>query len=143
MVLSQQSDRDRILDATDLVSLVGEHVSLKPRGREHVGLCPFHEDKSPSMAVVTHKGNAFYNCFACGAAGNAIDFVMNFHKMEFREALKYLGQRCGIELRSMRDEGPKDPATSKESLRKAMASAAKFYQRCLQEEKLGATARAH
>ena len=143
MVLSQQSDRDRILDATDLVSLVGEHVSLKPRGREHVGLCPFHEDKSPSMAVVTHKGNAFYNCFACGAAGNAIDFVMNFHKMEFREALKYLGQRCGIELRSMREEGPKDPATSKESLRKAMASAAKFYQRCLQDETLGATARTH
>ncbi|MCE9620122.1 MAG: DNA primase [Planctomycetes bacterium] len=143
MVTSQQSDRDLILDATDLVSLIGEHVSLKPRGREHVGLCPFHDDKSPSLAVVTHKGSAFYKCFACGAAGNAIDFAMNYHKMEFREALKFLGQKCGIALRDTRDDAPKNPATSKELLRKAMAAAVKFYQRCLADDTLGAAARSH
>jgi len=93
------SDRDRVLESTDLVALVGEHVALKPRGREHVGLCPFHDDRTPSMAVVTHKGNAFYKCFACGAAGNAIDFVMEFHKMAFPEALRHLATRAGIQLR--------------------------------------------
>lgn len=137
------SDRDRVLEATDLVALVGEHVALKPKGREHVGLCPFHDDKSPSMSVVTHKGNAFYKCFACGAAGNAIDFAMEFHKMDFPEALRHLASRAGIELRGLRDEGPKDPATSRESLRKAMAAANRFYRKCLADERLGATARAH
>ncbi len=62
-----------MLEATDLVALIGEHVALRPKGREHVGLCPFHEDRTPSLAVVTHKESAFYKCFACGAAGNAID----------------------------------------------------------------------
>ena len=60
-----RSDRDRVRDATDLVQLIGEHIALKSRGREHVGLCPFHEDHTPSFAVVTHKGNAFYKCHAC------------------------------------------------------------------------------
>lgn len=126
-----------------MVTLVGEHVALKPRGREHVGLCPFHDDKSPSMSVVTHKGNAFYKCFACGAAGNAIDFVMQFHKMDFPEALRHLAARAGLQLRGARDEGPKDPATSRDSLRKAMAAANRFYQKCLVDQSLGAMARAH
>jgi DNA primase len=143
MVNSQQSDRDLILDATDLVSLIGEHVALKPRGREHIGLCPFHDDKTPSLAVVTHKGSAFYNCFSCGAAGNAIDFAMNFHKMEFREALEFLGQRCGIQLKPRREQAPRDAATGKDALRRAMAAAMRFYQRCLEDARLGEAARAH
>jgi DNA primase len=137
------SDRDRVLESTDLVALVGEHVALKPKGREHVGLCPFHDDRSPSMAVVTHKGNAFYKCFACGAAGNAIDFVMEFHKMSFPEALRHLAARAGIALRNIREDGPKDPASSREALRAAMAAANRFYRKCYAEERLGAVARAH
>ncbi len=137
------SDRDRVLEATDLVALVGEHVAIKPRGREHVGLCPFHDDRTPSMAVVTHKGNAFYKCFACGAAGNAIDFVMHFHKMEFVEALRHLATRAGIQLQGSRDQGPRDPATSRESLRKAMAAAHRFYRQCLADQALGGTARSY
>ena len=94
-----QSDRDLVLDATDLVALIGEHVQLRPKGREHVGLCPFHDDRAPSMTVVTHKGAGFYKCFSCGAAGNAIDFMMNYHRMEFIDALRALAERSGIELR--------------------------------------------
>ncbi|MCX5641303.1 MAG: CHC2 zinc finger domain-containing protein, partial [Planctomycetota bacterium] len=75
------------MDATDLVALIGEHVQLRPKGREHVGICPFHDDRAPSMTVVTHKSSGFYKCFSCGAAGNAIDFMMNYHKMEFIDAL--------------------------------------------------------
>ncbi|MFM7052885.1 MAG: CHC2 zinc finger domain-containing protein, partial [Planctomycetota bacterium] len=60
------SDRDRVLAATDILALIGEVVALRPKGREHLGICPFHDDRSPSMSVVTHKGTGFYKCFACG-----------------------------------------------------------------------------
>jgi len=93
---AQLDDRQRVLDATDIVDLIGEHISLRPRGREHIGLCPFHDDTNPSMSVVPHK--QLYYCFACGAGGNAIDFVIHFHKMDFREALRHLADRAGLEL---------------------------------------------
>lgn len=92
------SDRDRVLASTDLVALIGEHVALRQKGREWVGLCPFHDDKTPSLAVVTHKGDGFYKCFACGAAGNSIDFVMEHLRMDFGGALRFLAQRAGITL---------------------------------------------
>ena len=135
-----QSDRDRVLDATDLVALIGEHVQLKPKGREHVGLCPFHDDRSPSMAVVTHKGSGFYKCFACGAAGNAIDFMMNYHKMPFIDALRALAQRAGIELRQTRAED--GPAGGRRALLKANAIAANYYRRALAHPEAGTAARA-
>ncbi len=139
--LTAQADRDRVLDATDLVVLVGESVVLKPRGREHVGLCPFHDDRSPSMAVVTHKGGSFYKCFACGAGGNAIDFVMNFHKMPFGEALRYLAARAGIEL-TYRADRDRDPSgLGKEDLVRANQLALKLYRRLLADETEGAVAR--
>ena len=87
------SDVERVRDATDLVALIGEHVALRPKGREHVGICPFHDDHRPSMAVVTHKGNAFFKCHSCGAGGDAFDFVKMFHKMDFPEALRFLADR--------------------------------------------------
>ncbi|MGP1345620.1 MAG: DNA primase [Phycisphaerales bacterium] len=96
-------DRQKVLDATDIADLVGEHLSLKPRGAEFVGLCPFHDDHTPSMAVVPRKG-IFY-CFSCGAGGNAIDFMMKYHGMGFREALKALAERAGVELTPMRGGG--------------------------------------
>lgn len=83
-------------DATDIVRLIGEHVALKPRGREFVGLCPFHPDKNPSMCVVPAK--QIFHCFVCQTGGDALGFAMKFHKMEFREALEFLAERAGIEL---------------------------------------------
>ena len=134
------SDRDRVLDATDLVALVGEHVQLRPKGREHVGLCPFHDDRTPSMSVVTHKGSGFYKCFSCGAAGNAIDFMMNYHKMEFIDALRALAERAGIELRQTRSE---DGATGgRRKLLRANAIAANYFRKALAHAEAGASARA-
>jgi DNA primase len=133
------SDRDRVLDATDLVALVGEHVQLRPKGREHVGLCPFHDDRAPSMTVVTHKGAGFYKCFSCGAAGNAIDFMMNYHKMEFIDALRALAERAGIELRQTRAE---DGATGgRRALLRANAIAANFFRKALAHAEHGTAAR--
>ncbi|MFO0828511.1 MAG: DNA primase [Phycisphaerales bacterium] len=128
------SDRDRVLSATDLVALVSEHVALKPKGREHVGLCPFHDDRSPSLSVVTHKGDGFYKCFACGAAGNAIDFVMNFHKMTFGEALRHLAGRAGIELTDRFERRERDGAPRKDDLQRANAIALRFYRRMLVDD---------
>lgn len=140
-----QSDIDRVRDATDLVHLIGEHITLRPKGREHVGLCPFHDDHKPSFAVVTHKGNAFYKCHSCGAGGDAFDFVRNYHKLDFAEALRYLADRAGIELTprssSSRVE-QQDDEPSRAELRDANALAAEFFQRVLRSEAAGAAGRA-
>ena len=137
------SDRDRVLDATDIVALIGESVQLRPKGREHVGLCPFHNDRTPSLAVVSHKGSGFYKCFSCGAAGNAIDFMINYHRMDFPEALRHLAQRAGIELASSPrpSSGGEERADSPSSLRRANEAAQRFFRRSLETD-AGAAARA-
>ncbi len=99
----RRDDKRRVLDATDIVRLIGEHLALKAKGREYVGLCPFHDDHKPSMCVVPHK--QIYHCFSCGAGGDALSFVMNYHRMSFREALEFLAQRAQIELTPWRPSG--------------------------------------
>lgn len=132
------TDRDRVLDATDLVSLVGESVALRQKGREHVGLCPFHDDHRPSFSVITHKGHAFYHCFSCQASGNAIDFMVKYHKMEFIEALRFLAQRAGIELRPRHgDHGHSGNGQAVSALRRANEAALRFFVRCLADPTLG------
>jgi len=132
LVRTDTSDRDRVLDATDLVALVGESVALRLKGREHVGLCPFHEDHRPSFSVVTHKvtqtGHAFYHCFACQASGNAIDFMVKYHKMDFLEALRYLAQRAGIELRPRGGNAGGD-GQGASALRRANEAGLRFFTR--------------
>lgn len=153
-----QNDRDRVLDATDLAQLIGEHIPLKPAGREMVGICPFHEDSRPSLHVVTHKGNAFYKCFACGAAGNAIGFVMAYHRKSFPEALQFLADRAGITLSPRKPRHPGRPHSagdsatgaeeqygrggmpqaSREDLREANRIALQFFQAVLASQREGA-----
>ncbi len=137
------SDIDRVREATDLLKVIGESVVLKPRGREHIGLCPFHDDKNPSMAVITHKGNAFYKCHSCGAGGDVFDFVMNYHKMDFAEALRYLAQKAGVTLtpwKGDKDE-PQERGSKRIDVRKANQFAATFFRRTLNDEALGSAAR--
>ena len=137
----ERNDRDRVLEATDLVSLIGEHVWLVRKGREHHGLCPFHDDHRPSMAVVTHKGIPFFKCFSCGAAGNAIDFMMRYHRLEFPDAFRQLAERAGITLAARR------PAEAAErdvrgALLRANEIAAKAFRRFLDDTEIGAASRA-
>lgn len=96
MSSSGNNDRERVLGSTDIVRLIGEHVQLRPKGREFIGLCPFHDDKNPSMQVSPQK--QIYKCFSCGAGGTAFDFVMGYHKLTFPEAMKMLADRAGVEL---------------------------------------------
>lgn len=137
-------DRQRVLDATDIVDVVGEHLNLKPKGREFVGLCPFHDDHKPSMSVVPHK--QIFCCFSCGAAGNVFDFVMRYHSMEFREALQYLADRSNITLTPFRPQvGGAAPheehaGSSRADVARANEVALGFFRAIYNREDLGATA---
>jgi DNA primase len=93
---SGNDDVERVREAADIVRVIGEHVALRPKGREYAGLCPFHDDHSPSMFVVPSKG--IYKCFSCGAGGDVFTFTQNFLKMDFREAIEYLAERFSVTL---------------------------------------------
>ncbi len=145
----RMNDRQRVLDATDIVRLVGEHITLRPKGREYVCLCPFHDDHKPSMYVVPAK--QIYHCFSCGAGGNAIDFAMNYHRMEFLEALRFLADRASIELTPVKRgagggsggaEAGEDAGPSRADLAQANDLAAGFFRTILRHPQHGAAARA-
>lgn len=87
---------DRILDATRIEEVIGDFVSLKRRGANYLGLCPFHQDKNPSLSVSSTK--QIFKCFACGKAGTAVSFIMEHEKLSYPEALKYLAKKYGIEV---------------------------------------------
>jgi len=87
---------DKILDAARIEEVVGDFVDLKKRGTSLIGLCPFHNEKTPSFNVSVSKG--IYKCFGCGAGGDAVRFVMEHEKYSYPEALKYLAQKYHIEV---------------------------------------------
>lgn len=88
---------DRIMDATDIVDVVGDFVTLKRRGSSFLGLCPFHNERTPSFSVSRSRG--IFKCFSCGKAGNAVSFLMDLEAMSYYEALKWLAKKYGIEVR--------------------------------------------
>ena len=138
----QSGDRDRVIEMTDIVDVVGDHIALRQKGREFACLCPFHDDKNPSMYVVPHK--QIFHCFVCGAGGNVLDFVMRYHGMSFIEALKFLADRAGIELTS-RSSRPKQadaaPGTDRDALAGACRAAQGFFQSIYKHPEHGAAAR--
>ena len=87
---------DKILDATQIVDVVSEFVTLKKKGVNYVGLCPFHDDKTPSFYVSPAKG--LCKCFACGKGGNAVHFIMEHEQMSYWEALRWLAKKYHIEI---------------------------------------------
>ena len=86
----------QIQGRTDIIDVVGNFVKLKRRGSNYLGLCPFHNEKSPSFTVSPSK--EIYKCFGCGRSGNTISFVMEHEKYSYVEALKWLANRYGIEI---------------------------------------------
>ena len=87
-------DKDQVRERTDLLALVGQYVALKKRGGRYVGLCPFHQEKTPSFGVDPQKG--FWHCFGCGKGGDAFTFLMQIEHLDFTEALERLAERAGI-----------------------------------------------
>ncbi|MCC6679198.1 MAG: DNA primase [Phycisphaerales bacterium] len=141
------NDRDRVREAADIVRVVGEAVALKPKGREFVGLCPFHDDHKPSMNVVPSK--QIFHCFVCGAGGDVFTFVEKFYKMDFREALEFLAEKFSIELAPRRAAGATgssgpviDAGPTRADLIRACQTASDFYRAILRHPDHGAVARA-
>jgi len=94
-----------ILAKTDLVELIGQYVSLKPNGKRYWGLCPFHNEKSPSFTV--NPANQFFYCFGCQEKGNAFGFLMKLEHLPFPDAVRKLADKAGVALPDM-DESPQD-----------------------------------
>jgi len=92
-----QATIDRILDAAQIVDVVSDFVTLRKRGVNYVGLCPFHNEKTPSFSVSPSKG--LCKCFSCGKGGNAVHFIMEHEQMSYPEALRYLARKYGIEIK--------------------------------------------
>ena len=86
---------ERVRNATSIVDVVSEHVRLRKRGRNHIGLCPFHSEKTPSFNVLEDKG--IFKCFGCGEAGDVFTFVMKIEGLTFPETLEKLAKQAGID----------------------------------------------
>jgi DNA primase len=127
---------ERVADAADIVQIIGEHVKLKRVGRSWRGPCPFHQGTHPNFSVTPGGG---YRCWSCGEKGSVFTFVQKRLGLDFVDAVKYVGEKSGIEVReiSRRREGP-DP---REPYWEVNAAAADYFQRSLWDGDIGAAAR--
>lgn len=128
---------EEVRDRADVVEVIGEDVQLKKRGKNWVGLCPFHPEKTPSFNVTPEK--QMYYCFGCQAGGNVFTYLMETRKMAFPEAVRSLGERYGVEVPETTDEGP-DPYGP---VHEANRLAADFWHRRLLEADDAKPARAY
>lgn len=124
-----QSFIDELITRTDIVELIGAHVSLKKKGREYMACCPFHNEKTPSFTVSPDK--QFYHCFGCGAHGTALGFLMDYERLEFLEAVEVLAQQAGLQV--PRDAGAPKPQ-SHHKLLALMERAHNHFRACLRAE---------
>ena len=117
---------DKIIDTAHVEEVVGEFVTLKKRGTNLLGLCPFHGEKTPSFTVSPTKG--IYKCFGCGKAGNSVNFIMDHLQLSYPEALKWLAKKYGIEIVE-REISPaeREQQTERESMLIVMQYAQRYF----------------
>ena len=129
---------DEIARKTDIVTLIGQYVTLKPRGREFIGLSPFTQEKTPSFYVNPEKG--VYHCFSSGKGGSVFTFLMELEKLSFVEAAEQLADRAGVEI----PKGPEDPASrERDSLRELYNRVTGSFRHLYRESGPAASARAY
>ena len=126
---------EAVKERADIVDVVGEHVVLKKKGREFVGICPFHDDSKPSMTVSPAK--QFYYCFSCGAGGNSIKFLMEFQRQSFSEVVLDLARRYQLPVETV--DGPqqeklKQQLSRRDKLHRALALASGWFRAQLRTE---------
>ena len=128
-----QETVNRILDSAQIVDVIGDFVTLKKRGANHVACCPFHNEKTPSFSVSPSKG--IYKCFGCGKSGTAVGFVMEHENMSYTEALKYLAKKYHIEVVEKEESAEEIASRQKnESLMLMSEYAGKFFQESLKTQ---------
>ena len=140
MVNRSRTIIDEVKDRLDIVDVVGSRVELRRSGRNFTGRCPFHEEKTPSFIVNPERGS--YKCFGCGKGGDIISFLMESEKLDFKDALKQLAERAGVQY-----EEPKPAAPEEESAHRRLLEinklAARFYNHLLLTSADGAQARTY
>lgn len=125
---------EEIRSANDIIEVIGQHIKLQKKGSSHFGLCPFHNEKTPSFSVSQDK--QMYYCFGCGASGNVYTFVMEYENYSFVEAIKYLADRSHIALPEPEmSEEAKRAYNYKQKLYDANRDAARYYYGALQSDK--------
>ena len=120
---------EAVKERADIVDVVGEHVVLKKKGREFVGICPFHDDRSPSMTVSPAK--QFYYCFSCGAGGNAIKFLMELQRQSFSEVVVELARRYQLPVDTLdapQQERLRQQLSRRDKLHRVLGLAAGWFQ---------------
>jgi DNA primase len=132
-----QETIDTIRERTDIAEVVAQYVDLKRTGSNFKGLCPFHQEKTPSFVVSPDK--QIYHCFGCDKGGNVFNFLMEMEGVTFPEAVRQLGQKCGVEVEYRKI--PEEQRSKNEARFAANAFAARFYHRLLARERVGARAR--
>ena len=142
MALFTRGSVERVKDAVDMVELVGARTDLRRVGTRHVGLCPFHDERTPSFSVNAEHG--LYHCFGCGASGDAISFVRETDGLDFAEAIEHLAERYGVALeREEEDERAEEARSRRERLMRLLDRTATFYARYLWESAEAKAARDH
>ena len=125
---------EEVRSRNDIVDVISQYVKLTRKGSSYFGLCPFHNEKTPSFSVT--PGKQMYYCFGCGAGGNVFNFIMEYENFTFGEALKYLADRAGVELpRIEYSREIKEKAQEKEELLRINKEAAQYYYYQLRTEK--------
>lgn len=135
------SQVEEVRAATDIVKIVGDYVKLRKAGANLMGLCPFHQEKTPSFAV--HPSKQIFHCFGCGVGGDVFKFVMLIDNLSFPEALERIAERVGVKLRQGAEAGTDSRSQERSALYKIHQEAAKFYAAQLTGTAEGRAARAY
>jgi DNA primase len=131
---------DRVRDGNDIIDVISAYLRLEQAGRNHKGLCPFHEENTPSFIVT--PDNQLYHCFGCGAGGNIFNFIMEIENIEFVEAVEILAERIGLSL-PQKSKFEKKKVTEKSEIYEIHEWVAKFFNYLLTETEQGAKAYAY
>ena len=123
---------EEVRERNDIVDVISGYVRLKKKGSNYFGLCPFHNEKSPSFSV--SQGKQMYYCFGCGAGGNVFTFLMEYENFSFGEAVEALAQRAGVDLPRQETPGMRQEADLRQKLLEVNKEAGKFYYMMLRSQ---------
>ena len=125
MRIYTQESLEALRQRVDIIDVISPYIDLKKSGASYKGLCPFHDERSPSFMV--QKGDNHYHCFGCGAHGDSIQFLINHNKLSFNDAVETLAERYQITL-DLIEGGEKETGPNKKWIKEALTQATKFYQ---------------
>ncbi len=125
MYVYTKQSLDGLKQKVDLLDVLSSHVDLKRQGASYKGLCPFHEERTPSFIV--QRGESHYHCFGCGAHGDSITFLMEYLKMSFVDAIEYLAEKFHVPLEKEETDA-KEPSYNRTLLKEILEQATRFYE---------------